>query len=94
MFAALCAKQNRPYDVPVAGGRIGRKVLLGVLSRGLEIASDGRPACGRSWKRTRQPQQLRIAYVSGSDSARRALPLFHRVGVWRISQPEGLHRAE
>ena len=32
--------------VPHTGGRIGRKVLLGVLSRGYEIASGGRPTCG------------------------------------------------
>jgi len=32
-------------DVPLTSGRIGRKVLLGVLSRGYEIAPGGRPAC-------------------------------------------------
>ena len=36
-----------PQDVPLTGGRIGRKVLLGVLSRGHEIPFGGRPACGR-----------------------------------------------
>ena len=33
-------------SVPLTGGRIGRKVLLGVLSRGHEIASVERPAYG------------------------------------------------
>ena len=33
--------------VPLTGGRIGRKVVLGVLSRGHEIPFGGRPACGR-----------------------------------------------
>ena len=32
--------------VPPTGARTGRKVLLGVLSRGYEIASGGRPAKG------------------------------------------------
>ena len=37
----------RPQAVPLPGGRIGRNVLLGVLSRGHEIASVGRPTYGR-----------------------------------------------
>ena len=31
--------ESRPQEVPLTGGRIGRKVLLGALSRGHEIAS-------------------------------------------------------
>ena len=32
-----------PVEVPLTGGRIGRQMRLGVLSRGHEIASGGRP---------------------------------------------------
>ena len=36
-----------PLRVPPTGGRTSRKVLLGVLSRGHEIAPFGRPYCGQ-----------------------------------------------
>ena len=35
-----------PLNVPLTGGRIGRKVLSGVLSRGHEIASVDPPPIG------------------------------------------------
>ena len=39
---------SNPLTVPLAGARIGRKVLLGVLSRGHEIESGGRYGNGRA----------------------------------------------
>jgi hypothetical protein len=40
------------------GGQIGRKVRLGVLSRGHEIPSGGRPASGRDSAQSESHSQL------------------------------------
>jgi len=43
---ARCDDVAVALGVRLTNGRIGRKVRLGVFSRGHEIASGGRPACG------------------------------------------------